>query len=141
MPKFPNYAKKLSGIKGAIFEKFRSKMINFGPDIVRFHIGDSYMPPVYPLPFNHSFLTDNQNFSRYGNTFGVEEIRDVLSMKLWEDNRLKVNPNNILMTTGATNALGLSSSQYSRTRRGNPVINSMLADISGYHPFSTSKSD
>jgi aspartate/methionine/tyrosine aminotransferase len=80
-------------------------MRDFGPDIVRFHIGDSYMPPVYPLPLTPSFLTDNQNFSRYGNTFGVEEIREVLSIKLREDNQLDVNPDNILMTTGATNAL------------------------------------
>ena len=120
MPKFPNFTHKLAGIKGAIFEKFRGKMIDFGPDIVRFHIGDSYMPPVYPLPLTLPFLNDNQDFSRYGNTFGIEEIREVLAVKLREDNQLDVNPDNILMTTGATNAL--SSAVHSILDPGEDIL-------------------
>jgi len=120
MPRFPEYSRKLSGIKGAIFEKFRGKMNDFGSDLVRFHIGDSYMPPVYPLPLNLTFLNMYKNYSRYGNTFGIEELRDVLSIKLKEDNRLPVEPNNILMTTGATNAL--SSAVQSLLEPGEEIL-------------------
>lgn len=80
-------------------------MKNFGPDLVRFHIGDSYLPPVYPLPFDEDFLKENKDFSRYGNTFGIEELRKELSYKIVEDNHLNISSNNILITTGATNAL------------------------------------
>jgi len=105
LPRFPDYSDKLSRIKGAVFEKFRGKMEDFGSDLVRFHIGDSYLPPVYPLPLSLAFLNEHQNFSRYGNTFGIEELREELSKKLKEDNHLLVQPNNILVTAGATNAL------------------------------------
>jgi aspartate/methionine/tyrosine aminotransferase len=108
LPRFPDSTQKLSRIKGAVFEKFRAKMRDYGPDLVRFHIGDSYLTPVYPLPLSLSFLNEYQRFSKYGNTFGIEEIRDVLSIKLKEDNQLTVRPDNILMTTGATNALSIA---------------------------------
>jgi len=120
LPRFPNYTKKLANIKGAVFEKFRGKMTDFGSDLVRFHIGDSYMPPVYPLPLNQTFLNMYQNFSRYGNTFGIEELRDILSIKLKEDNHLKVHLDNILMTTGATNAL--SSAVQSLIEPGEEIL-------------------
>jgi len=105
VPKFPYYSQKLSRIKGAVFEKYRTKMADYGPGLVRFHIGDSYMPPIYPIPVDQNFLNQNQDFSRYGNTFGIEPLRDVLSHKLNQDNHFDVIKNNILVTTGATNAL------------------------------------
>lgn len=105
MPKYPDISKKLSAIKGAVFEKYRSKMMKFGPDLVRFHIGDSYLPPTYPFPVDKSFLEENHDFSRYGNTFGIENLREVLSSKVRDDNGLDVSPDNFLITTGATNAL------------------------------------
>ena len=83
-------------------------MLDYGPDLVRLHIGDSYMPPVYPLPFDQEFLDLHKDFSRYGNTFGIQELRGELSQKLREDNQLNVVPENILITAGATGALSAS---------------------------------
>lgn len=108
MPKFPDFNRKLSAIKGAVFEKYRTKMQAYGPDLVRFHIGDSYLSPVYPLPITQSFLDEFKDYSRYGNTFGIENLREVLANKVVEDNQLEILPNNILVTTGATNALSVS---------------------------------
>ncbi len=120
MPKFPDFSNKLFKIKGAVFEKYRSKMLEFGPDLVKFHIGDSYLPPVYPLPVEKDFLERNKDFSRYGNTFGIEDLRDALSVKVNEDNQLKVAPNNILITTGATNAL--SAAVHSVLEPGDEIL-------------------
>jgi aspartate/methionine/tyrosine aminotransferase len=108
VPKYPDFTRKLSAIKGAVFEKYRTKMLDFGPDLVRFHIGDSYLPPVYPLPIDQKFLDEFKDFSRYGNTFGIENLREVLSRKVVEDNQLEVLSQNILVTTGATNALSVA---------------------------------
>jgi N-succinyldiaminopimelate aminotransferase len=105
VPKFPSYSHKLSRIKGAVFEKYRNKMVDFGSGLVRLHIGDSYMPPIYPLPIDKNFLNEHPDYNRYGNTFGIEPLRDVLTNKLAQDNQLKVSIDNILVTTGATNAL------------------------------------
>ncbi|HFE63457.1 MAG TPA: pyridoxal phosphate-dependent aminotransferase, partial [Caldithrix sp.] len=72
---------------------------------VRLHIGDSYLPPAYHLPLEAVFLQQFPDFYRYCNTFGVEEFRRALVRKLTEDNQLPVTINNILVTSGATNAL------------------------------------
>jgi aspartate/methionine/tyrosine aminotransferase len=120
VPKFPDFSNKLSMIKGAVFEKYRSKMLEFGPDLVRLHIGDSYLPPVYPLPVEREFLDKNRDFSRYGDTFGIEDLRDALTVKVIEDNQIQVAPNNILVTTGATNAL--SAAAHSVLEPGDEIL-------------------
>jgi aspartate/methionine/tyrosine aminotransferase len=120
VPKYPDFTRKLSAIKGAVFEKYRTKMLDFGPDLVRFHIGDSYLPPVYPLPIDQKFLDEFKDFSRYGNTFGIEDLREVLSNKVIEDNQLEVLPHNILVSTGATNAL--SAAVHSLLEPGEEIL-------------------
>ena len=105
MPKFPDYADKISKIPGAVFEKYRKKMDAYGSGMVRLHIGDTYLPPVYSLPLKNKFLKEHQNFNRYCNTFGIDELRNALKDKLRDDNNLRILIDNILITAGATNAL------------------------------------
>lgn len=105
MPRYPEYSQKLNRIPGAAFEKYRKHMQAYGPDLVRLHIGDSYLHPVYPVPIDKSFMAAHDDFNRYCDTFGIEPLRRVLSQKLNEDNRFSVNKDNILVTAGATNAL------------------------------------
>lgn len=76
-----------------------------GERLVRLHIGDSYLPPAYHLPLEAAFLERFPDFYRYCDTFGVEEFRRALVHKLTEDNRLPVTVDNVLVNSGATNAL------------------------------------
>ena len=80
-------------------------MIDFGADMVRLHIGDSYLQPVYPLPIEPGFIGKYSSFHRYCDTFGVEELKEVLVEKVINDNCLEINTSSILVTAGATNAL------------------------------------
>ena len=105
MPKFPHFSQKISQIKSAVFEKYRSKIVTFGPDMVRLHIGDTYKQPLYNIPLSEEFKRSNYNFNRYCNTFGITELREALAEKLDADNNLNVDIDNILITAGATNAL------------------------------------
>lgn len=108
MPKFPNLANRISRISGSVFEKFRAKMNLQGENLVRLHIGDTYLHPQYPLQVHPVFLKNNPGFNRYCSTFGVEELREVLTEKVNTDNGFSVDPTNILITNGATNALSVS---------------------------------
>jgi aspartate/methionine/tyrosine aminotransferase len=105
MPRYPDYADRVQRIPASVFEKFRSKMKEKGPYLVRLHIGDTYMHPQYPLPIDADFLKRQPYFNRYCNTFGVEKFRRVLAQKLREDNHFSIDENHILTTNGATNAL------------------------------------
>lgn len=109
MPRFPHLSSRLDRLTGSVFEKFLPKMRQKGGDLVRLHIGDSYLPPTYPLPLADEFLQKHPFFNRYGNTMGVEELRAALAEKVSRDNRLPVSPDHIMPTAGACNALNISA--------------------------------
>ena len=108
MPKYPDFAERVDRVPASVFEKFRPKMKEKGPFLIHLHIGDTYMPPAYELPVDAEFLKKHPYFNRYCNTFGVERFRRVVMEKLSEDNAFSVDVNNILATSGATNALSAS---------------------------------
>lgn len=108
MPKFPNFTARISEIEGAAFEKFRDKMLQKGKDLIRLHIGDTYLHPYYPLPILKSFINRYPDFNRYCDTFGLKELRSELKEKLTHDNDLNISVDNILITNGASNALSAS---------------------------------
>lgn len=108
MPKFPNFAKRIEKITGSVFEKYTPKMAEQGENLVKLHIGDTYLPPKYPLPMDKSFYDQHQYFNQYCNTFGIAPLREALAQKLQADNQLNLEKENILITNGATNALSIS---------------------------------
>lgn len=96
MPKFPQPSARVEDITGSIFEKYAPRIAAQGDEVVRLHIGDTYL------------LQNRPETNRYCNTFGIEPLRDALAEKLREDNGLPAGCDNILVTCGATNALSVS---------------------------------
>ncbi|GAB4378550.1 MAG: pyridoxal phosphate-dependent aminotransferase [Calditrichia bacterium] len=108
MPKFPGFSDRVKQIPPSVFEKFRKTIKSKGENLIRLHIGDTYLPPPYALPIESEFLSAHPGFSRYCDTFGIESLRREIVKKLREDNHLTVEIENILITSGATNALSAS---------------------------------
>ena len=77
-------------------------------NLVKLHIGDTYLPPKYRLPIDSSFYEKHENFNQYCNTFGIAPLREALVGKLQTDNQLRLDKENVLITNGATNALSIS---------------------------------
>ncbi len=108
MPRFPQFAHRTQLLQGSVFEKYRSRMQAQGERLVRLHIGDTYLQPVYPLPIDPAFQKAHPVFNRYCNTYGITRLRKSLAQKLQEDNQLPVTENHVLVTNGATNALSIA---------------------------------
>jgi aspartate aminotransferase len=120
MPRFPRFAARTDRISGSVYETFRARMVAQGDRLVALHIGDSYASPPYPVPLEHAFTDAHPGFNRYCDTFGVATLRDALTEKLRADNRLDVRRDNVLVTTGATNAL--SATVHALVDDGDEVI-------------------
>jgi len=105
MPRHPDFAGRSARITGSVYEKFKPRMVAQGDNLVKLHIGDSYALPPYPLPVDAAFFAAHPGANRYCDTFGIASLRAALAEKLREDNRIDVQPDNILITCGATNAL------------------------------------
>jgi N-succinyldiaminopimelate aminotransferase len=109
MPRFPRFSRRLEQLSGSVFEKFLPKMREKGKDLVRLHIGDSYLPPGYPLPLEKNFMEKYPHFNRYANTLGVQELREALAEKVSGDNHLPVNAEQVMPTSGACSALNITA--------------------------------
>ena len=105
MPRHPDFAGRSDRITGSVYEKFKPRMAAQGENLVKLHIGDSYALPPYPLPVDAAFFAAHPGVNRYCDTFGIASLRAALAEKLRVDNRIDVQPDNILVTCGATNAL------------------------------------
>jgi aspartate aminotransferase len=108
MPRFPEFAQRVQRIQPSVFEKFRSRIKEKKGFLLHLHIGDTYLSPDYHLPIDLEFLKSHPYFNRYCNTFGVDSFRRMLVRKLNDDNGFDVEVDNVLATSGATNALSAS---------------------------------
>jgi aspartate/methionine/tyrosine aminotransferase len=109
MPGFPKFSRRLDQLTGSVFEKFLPKMHEKGKELVRLHIGDSYLPPTYSLPIAKDFIEKYPYFNRYANTLGVQELREALAEKVTSDNHLPVGPEELMPTSGACSALNITA--------------------------------
>lgn len=105
MPKFPQFAERVKGLSGSIFERYSAKMRKQGSNLVKMHIGDTYLHPEYPLPLDAAFTGQFSHFNQYCNTFGVGALREALVDKVREDNFDLEGPDNLMVTAGGSNAL------------------------------------
>ncbi len=108
MPRFPRFSERVARVPASVFEKFRAKMKEKGAFLIHLHIGDTYLPPDYSLPIDPEFMKSRPYLNRYCNTLGVERFRRAVAKKLVEDNGLVITSQNIMATSGATNALSAS---------------------------------
>ena len=105
MPRFPEMNQTITALPGAVFEKYRGLMAAQGDNLLRLHIGDTCQIPPYALPLDLSFMHRYPDFNRYCDTFGIPELRRLLSEKVIEENHIDAGPDQILISCGATNAL------------------------------------
>lgn len=109
MPQFPRFASRLNALTGSVYEQYRDRMKKQGDRLIKLHIGDTYLPPDYPLPLESRFVQQFPGFNKYCSTFGVEPLRSALFDRLLIQNRLPLEKNDLMITNGASNALSIST--------------------------------
>jgi len=109
VPRHPQTAARVAPLGGSVFEKFRARLARRPEPPVKLHIGDTYRVPPYPLPLAPEFLERFPHTFQYCNTFGIKPLREVLRDKLEEDNSLVGGVDDLMVTSGASNALAVST--------------------------------
>ncbi len=110
MPRYPDFAGRISSLPGSVYERFSAQLKKHGKNLVKLHIGDTYQHPVYPVQLERALMDKHPDYNRYCNTFGVQSLRAALTEKLNADNGLNVTPGQILVTGGAVQALNIGVS-------------------------------
>jgi len=120
MPRAPQTAARLEGIGGSVFERLLPRIRERTPRPTRLHIGDAADPPAYELPLDPDFREDRAHWFQYPNTAGIGRLRRALADHHRSVHGLDTEPDQILVTSGATNAL--SSALQALVDPGDEVI-------------------
>ena len=105
MPRAPYTASRLEGLGGSVFERFLPRIREATTRPVKLHIGDAADFPEHPYALEPGFVDAHPHWHQYPNTAGVSRLRRALADYHTDVHGLPTSPDQILVTTGATNAL------------------------------------
>lgn len=106
MPKPPHPANAVERIPGAIFSRLADRIAARGDDIFPLHVGDTWMEPFEGARMEALSVRDHPGLHRYIETRGLPALIDAIVEKVRTRNDLPCERDAILVSAGATGALG-----------------------------------
>lgn len=94
-------------LRPSVFAELTPKLIELGERCLPLHIGDTYrLPPVRAREaLARAAALQSTRYYCYTHPFGRPELLAALAQKLWQDNGIKLGPEGLQVTCGATQGL------------------------------------
>jgi N-succinyldiaminopimelate aminotransferase len=106
MPRPPLPADAVDRIPGAIFSRLAHRIAERGDDVFPLHVGDTWMEPFEGGRMEDLSVREHPGMHRYGETQGIPALVDAIVEKVRARNALPAERASVLVTAGATGALG-----------------------------------
>lgn len=106
MPKPPHPAPAVERIPSAIFSRLAHRIAAAGDTAVPLHVGDTWMEPFEGGRMEDLSVRDHPGMHRYGEPQGLPALVDAIVEKVRTRNQIPCDRANVLVTAGATGALG-----------------------------------
>ncbi|HBZ71971.1 MAG TPA: pyridoxal phosphate-dependent aminotransferase [Deltaproteobacteria bacterium] len=106
MPRVPHPAPAVAEISGAIFSRLASRIAAHKGKLYPLHVGDTWMEPFPGARMEDLRVDLHPGMHRYSETQGVPALIDAIVEKVRTQNRLPCERESVLVTAGATGALG-----------------------------------
>jgi len=106
MPRFPRVAPSVAQIEGSIYTALAHKLSTFEGEIYPLHIGDTWMEPAEGLRMEDLRVEDYPGMHRYSLPQGLPLLLDAIVERTTERTGVPTQRDNVLVTAGATGALG-----------------------------------
>jgi len=106
MPRVPRPAPAVAEIPGAIFSPLAARIAAYRGRLYPLHVGDTWMEPFPGGRMEDLRVEVHPGMHRYSETKGMPELVDAIVEKVRTQNRLPYGRESILVTAGATGALG-----------------------------------
>ena len=106
MPRFPSYSSTVSEIKGSIFSSLAHRLASYSGEVYPLHVGDTWMEPAVGCRMEDLSVRDHPGMHRYARPQGLPELLEAIAARLTRRTRVPTDRKNLLVTTGATGALG-----------------------------------
>ncbi len=105
MPRPPRFAPSTEAMPGAVFSPIAGRMREVPGGVCPLHIGDTWMEPFTGGRMQDLSEADHPGLHRYCETRGVPALIEAVVEKVRAKNALRCEPENVLITSGATGAL------------------------------------
>ncbi len=103
MPRPPRFAPTTQAMPGAVFSPIAKRL---GADVCPLHVGDTWLEPFAGARMEDLRVADHPGMHRYCDTRGVPALVDAIVEKVRARNGLRCERESVLVTAGATGALG-----------------------------------
>lgn len=91
---------------GSVYSSLAHRLSRFDGETYPFHIGDTWMEPAVGTRMEDLTVADHPGMHRYAPVQGRKDLLDAISRRTLERTGTAAEPSDILVTAGATGALG-----------------------------------
>ncbi|MGH0028151.1 MAG: pyridoxal phosphate-dependent aminotransferase [Myxococcota bacterium] len=108
MPRAPHFAAATRAMPGAVFSPIAGRMADVPGGVCPLHVGDTWREPCVGARMEDLHEAELPGLHRYADTRGRPELVEAIVEKARARNRIPCDPEDVLVTAGATGALGAS---------------------------------
>ena len=106
MPRHPKSASSVAGIGDSVFSSLAHRLATYRGEVFPFHVGDTWLEPPEGCRMQDLRVEDHPGMHRYAPPQGSPLLIDAIVQRVQERSRVPTRRDNVLVTAGATGALG-----------------------------------
>jgi len=106
MPRHPQSAASVAGIGGSVFSALAHRLAVHEGEVFPFHVGDTWLEPAEGCRMEDLTVADHSGMHRYAPPRGLPALVDAIVERMRRRTGVATDRDNVLITTGATGALG-----------------------------------
>lgn len=106
MPRPPAFASSVAHVPVSPYSKLAHRLAQHQGEVYPLHVGDTWMEPPEGARMEDLTVAEHPGMHRYAEPHGIAELLGVLVERLRARTGAATEPNNLLLTTGATGGLG-----------------------------------
>ena len=106
MPRFPSVARTIADMGGSVYSSLAHRLGRFEGEVYPFHIGDTWMEPAVGTRMEDLTVAEYPGMHRYAPVQGRKDLLAAIAERVRARTSTPTGPDDILVTAGATGALG-----------------------------------
>jgi N-succinyldiaminopimelate aminotransferase len=106
VPRFPQYSPAVAGIPGSVYSSLAHRLATFEGETYPLHVGDTWLEPPDGCRMEDLRTADYPGLHRYAPPHGLPALVEAVAEQVAARTGVPTTPNEVLMATGATGALG-----------------------------------
>jgi len=106
MPSFPQTAASIAGIESSVYSSLAHRVATHRGEVFPLHVGDTWLEPAVGCRMQDLTVEEHPGMHRYGPPQGLPRLLDAVVERLRARTQVPTERANVLVTAGATGALG-----------------------------------